>query len=141
VRIIALFLLLLASSCNRPTLSVDTGYFTRKDLASYHVGTPDPNKQSPIFGQRLYVSWNVTNEEFTKAPLTLHLQVHLKKGGLLDKVVALDTPEGSYIFPIVGDDYTGKGGLLSYKVDLLSGDTALATSRHKFWVEEIKFSE
>ncbi len=141
MRCIAFFLLLLSCSCNRPTLSVETGYFTRKDLASYHVGTPDPNKQSPIFGQRLYIHWDVPNDEFEKGPLTLHLQIHLKKDGLLKKAIDITEAKGSYVFPIVGEDYTTKGGLLSYKVGLFSGDKELLSSKHKFWVEEINFSE
>ncbi len=133
---------MLTSSCTRSTLSVETGYFTRKDLASYHVGTPDPNKQSPIFGQRLYIHWNVSDQELQgESPLTLHLQVHLKKDGLIKKVVKVDKPKGEYVLPIVGEDYTVRGGLLSYNVALFSGDKELATSKHKFWVDEIKFSE
>lgn len=138
MRLIALFLLILASSCKRPTLSVEPGYFTRKDLASSYVGTPDPNKQKPIFGQRLYISWDRPQEEM---PLSLHIQVRLKKKGFLDKIVPLDTSSGSYTFPIVGPDYTSGGGLLSYKVELLSKDSVVATSKHKFWVEDIHFSE
>lgn len=141
MRIALLLLTLLVTSCKQPTLAVETGYFTRKDLASSHVGTPDPNKQSPIFGQRLYISWNVTPEEFASGQLVLQIKARLKKEGMLDKKVPLDSPTGTYIFPIVGDDYTKGGGLLSYKVTLMSGDKELAKSRHKFWVEELHFSE
>lgn len=141
MRVALLLLALFVTSCNRPTLSVETGYFTRKDLASSHVGTPDPNKQNPIFGQRLYISWNVTPEEFANAPLKLHIKARLKKEGMLEKTVLLESAKGSYTFPIVGDDYTKGKGLLSYKVQLISGDKELAESRHKFWVEELQFSE
>lgn len=136
-----LFLALLSTSCKRPTLAVESGYFTRKDLASYQVGTPDPNKLNPIFGQRLYITWNVTPQEFAQGPLELHIMANLKKEGTLDKKVPLDRASGSYTFSIAGDDYTKKGGLLSYKVTLLSDNKEIALSRHKFWVEELKFSE
>ncbi len=141
MRIGLLLLTLLIASCGRPTLSVQSGTFTRRDLASSHVGTPDPDKQKPVFGQRLYISWNVKPQEFTSGPLELQIDVRLKKGGTLSKTVLLDKASGKYIFPIVADDYTKRGGILSYKVVLLSDGKKLSQSRHKFWVEEIQFSE
>lgn len=135
---IAPLLLLLLTSCSKPTLTVEPGYFTRKDLASSYVGTPDPNKQKPIFGQRLYITWNHPEADL---PLELHIQVRLKKKGFLDKKVPLSTSSGEYIFPIVGNDFTEEGGLLSYKVEILSHDKVIDSSRHKFWVEDIHFSE
>ncbi|MCE5293879.1 MAG: hypothetical protein LLF94_04630 [Chlamydiales bacterium] len=141
MRVVALLLALVATSCSQPPLTVETGYFTRKDLASSHVGTPDPTKQQEVFGQRIYIAWNLSKQEYAQGQTTLHIQARLKKGGILTQDVPLDAASGRYIFPIVGDNYSKKGGLLSYKVELLSNGKPLATSSHKFWVEEIHFSE
>ncbi len=141
MRLALLILGLLATSCSRSTLDVNTGYFTRSDLASVKIGTPDPTKQEAIFGQRVYISWNATKKEMESGPLALHIQVLLKKGKRLDEKVPLDKPSGTYIFPIVGTNYTQEGGLLSYQVTLLAGTKTVAESHHKFWVKQIEFSE
>lgn len=138
---LALFALLLCTACKSHTLSVQTEYFGRNDLASVIVDTPDPHKQEPIFGQRLYISWKLTKEQFAEKPVVLLCQVKLKKGQLLEKTVPINSLTGTYIFPIVGEDYTKHGGLLSYQIKLLGQDNVLATSRHKFWVEQIKISD
>ncbi len=141
MRVILLLLALSVSSCKSPTLSVDTGYFTRSDLASVKIGTPDPHKQEPIFGQRLYISWNATKEQMALGPLQLHIKVLLKKGKMLDEKVPLHTAAGTYIFPITGTNYTEEGGLLSYEIALLANDTQLSVSRHKFWVDQINIRD
>ncbi len=133
--------MLFVTSCKSNTLSVETSYFTRKDLASSVVGTPDPTKQEAVFGQRLYISWNVAPPKFNEGPLELAIQVRLKKGALLEKTVSLTEPSGKFIFPITGNDYSKKGGLLSYQVKLFSSGKELASSKHKFWVDPIQFSE
>jgi hypothetical protein len=139
--IFTLFLLLAATSCKSPTLSVETGFFSRKDLASSVVDTPDPNKQKPIFGQRLYINWHLTPQEFAQKPVELKIQVRLKKDQLLEETVPITTASGSYIFPIVGDNFTKNRGLLSYQIKIIGNGHELAASRHKFWVDQIQFSE
>lgn len=138
---VALLLLLLTVSCKQRELSVDTTYFTRKDLASVVVDTPDPDKEKPIFGQRLYINWEVTKQQFAMGPLELHIQLMLKKGSMMEDRIPLNEASGTYIFPIVSSDYTKEGGLLSYKITLLSNGKELAVTRHKFWVDQIEFSE
>lgn len=71
----------------------------------------------------------------------LHIQVLLKKGKRLEETIPLEKAKGSYIFKIVGDDFKEQKGLLSYKVELTQNGKILAKSRHKFWVDPIKFSE
>ncbi len=142
MRLVLFFLLLLAtSSCKRSPLEVEAAYFTRKDLASVHVGTPDPNKLLPIFGQRLYIKWDTQEISQAKPPLELFIRVMLKKGKMLEEKIPLKESSGSYLFPIVGANFSDEGGLLSYKIELLSQGKVIATSRHKFWVEPIKFSD
>ena len=138
MRLALLLLMALAfTSCKRPPLQVEAAYFTRKDLASTPMGTPDPNKLLPIFGQRLYIKWNTEK----KAPLELYVRVMLKKGKLLEEKIPLKESSGSYIFPIVDKNYTEEGGLLSYKIELLKNGKVISTSRHKFWVDPITFSD
>jgi len=138
---LAILALFLCTACKSPMLNVQTEYFGRNDLASVIVDTPDPDKQEPIFGQRLYISWKLSKEQFADKPIALFCQVKLKKGQLIEKRVPLTKASGTYIFPIVGPDYTQKGGLLSYQIKLMTGDIVISTSRHKFWVDEIKIQD
>jgi hypothetical protein len=133
--------LLLCTACKSSTLSVHTEYFTRNDLASVIVDTPDPNKQEAIFGQRLYISWSLSKEQFAQKPVELACQIMLKKGQMIEKKIPVTQAFGTYVFPIVGQDFTKNGGLLSYQIKLVAADKVLATCRHKFWVEQIKISD
>lgn len=133
INALLLLILLCTTSCKSPTLSVHAEYYSRQDLASYIIDTPDPKKQQSIFGQHLFITWNA----FHKAPLELKVNVLLKNGDRLEKTIPITKTSGNYSFPIVGKDYIEKGGLLSYKVELLSNGTVVETSRHKFWVEPI----
>lgn len=126
--------LLLLTSCSRGPLSVQTEYWRQKDLASYIVDTPDPQKQEPIFGQRIRISWSTA----AKDPLTLNVTIRLKNGDEIHDVYPLKKPTGELIVPVVGDNFTQKGGILSYKIILLSGSEVIAETHHRFWVELIK---
>jgi hypothetical protein len=136
-----ILLLLFCTACKSPTLSVHSEYYTRQELASYIIDTPDPKKQQPIFGQHITINWNVSKKVFQEGPLELKLHVITKNGEMQEKNIALDKPSGTYIFPIVGKDFTEKGGLLSYKVELTSNGKEIATSKHKLWVDQIKIQD
>lgn len=133
-------LLFFCSACSNAPLSVQTEYFSRNDLASVIVDTPDPGKQQHIFGQRLYISWSVTEEQFEQ-PLELDCHIKLKNGQVLEQKIRLKLPVGTYIFPIIGENYTTNGGLLSYQIKLKANGKVLATTQHKFWVKKIDIEE
>jgi hypothetical protein len=137
-----LFALILAvvvsSSCNRTKLSVRSEYYSRQNLASYIIDTPDPRKEGSDFGQRLIINWAVPENIFQQTKVTLVLQVRLKNGD--DKLtrIVLRNRTGRTFYPIFGKDYTKKGGLQSYLVRLEANGETLARSRHKLWVERVK---
>lgn len=132
--------LTLCTSCSNAHLSCRSEYFSRKNLASTIIDTPDPRKSSDEFGQRLVIRWKVTEKKFSEGHLVLVLTVRLKNGEEKKSKITLKTRTGHTFYSIFGNDFAKKGGLQSYKAVLMSNGKALATSRHKLWVEKIKTS-
>lgn len=129
------------TACSTKPLDVTTEYWSRKDLASSIMDTPDPNKDKPIFGQRILISWSVSKKTFDEGLLELLIKVKLKNGQQTDQKIALEKSSGTYIFPIYGDDFTKKEGLQSYLIELQSNGQTIGTKRHKLWVNPITFSQ
>jgi hypothetical protein len=134
-----IFLIIISSltSCSRKPLDVSTQYWSRKDLASVIIDTPDPAKNHPKFGQKILISWSVSKKILSQGPLELDLKVNLKNNERIYRKVLLKKRSGTYQFEIYGDDFTKKGGLLSYFVELQSNGKPINTKRHKLWVEPI----
>lgn len=134
--LIYFLLLLFVSSCSSTSLSVQTEYWNPKDLASVRVGTPDPEKNSNNFGQHIYISWTLPSNTNVHHAF-LQINIRLKNGELLQKTVPIQDHRGVYCYPILGDDYVKKGGLLSYLIVLFSDKKEVAVSKHIFWVDEV----
>lgn len=131
------FLSLFCVSCSTAHLHVRSEHYSRQDLASYAMDTPDPRKTSADFGQRLVIHWQVTENTFQKGPLELVLSVKLKNGEEKKSKTVLTKREGRTFYPIFGNDYVKKGGLQSYLVELKSCGKTLTSSQHKLWVKKI----
>jgi hypothetical protein len=130
-------LILISSSCSSPTLSVQTEYFRPADLASVHVHTPDPEKDANLFGQHIYIYWTLSSS--TKQDrAALDIKVRLQNGELQEKVIPITDLRGVFCYQIVGDDFTKKGGLLSYLIELKVNGSQVAVCKHTFWVEALK---
>ena len=125
------------TSCSSANLYVRSEYYSRQNLASYAVDTPDPRKDSSDFGQRLVIGWSMTESVFQSAPSELVLRVKLKNGEEKVSKIVLTKRQGRTFYPIFGNDYTKKGGLQSYLVQLESGGKVLTSSKHKLWVQKI----
>ena len=134
----ALVFLTYFTSCSSTKLDVRSEYYSKQDLASYILDTPDPRKNSTDFGQRLNIDWGMNQETFEKANPELVLYVRLKNGEEKVSQIMLTRRQGHTFYPIFGNDYTKKGGLQSYLVQLKSDGKVLASSQHKLWVEKIK---
>lgn len=135
---LVLGLMFMIISCSHPYLSVRSDYFSRKDLASYHLDTPDPRKNQAIYGQRIYTSWYLPNDLFSEEKTFLEIRVHLKNGQDLFEKKPLKRRIGRYTYPIQGEVYTESGGLLSYLVQITTDGKVVAESRHKFYRESIE---
>lgn len=142
MKYIAPFVLLscltLTASCRTTDLTVRSEYYNKEHLASYTMDTPDPRKNSSSFGQRLIINWSVPESTYQKGPLELVLRVRLKNGEEKNVKILLTKRAGQTFFPIFGNDFTKKGGLQSYFVELQSAGKTIDKNRHKLWVEMIK---
>ena len=139
--VLAVLSCLLLCSCGRQQLYVRSEYFTKKDLASVVIDTPDPRKDMPYFGQRIAVEWNLPATVIRNNDCELKIYYRLLDGTERTKELKLEQRLGKYELLITGDDYTVSGGLLSYLVTITQNGHIIAESRHKFWVNPIIISE
>lgn len=130
-------LMLLLSGCQRETFVVQTDYLSEENLASYHVGTPDPLLNCPPVGQRMYVKWKIPEPLFCSE--NLYIKVVIRFRNREEETVIIDKLDrkGSYIYYLLQENYFQKEGILTYKVMLMSGDTILDQWLHQLWVDRI----
>ena len=130
-----LILVLLLTSCSSNYLSVYTDFVGIETLASFHVGTPDPELKCPSYGQRLHIAWCVP------CPIDLSIRARIRFANLqeVDWVFPVTLPRGRVTYVLLNEEYDTTGGILSYKVDLLEGDKVLEEERHALWTELILF--
>ncbi len=129
-------------SCTTPLLSVRSDYYNKKNLASCVVDTPDPRKDHPYYGQRIYINWALPFSTLKKAPCTLRILYRVNKSeeeGVEEH--AITNALGSSVFRIGEERYKETGGLLSYKIAIIQEGKEIAVSKHKFWVEKITLKE
>lgn len=131
--------LFLTISC-KPILSVRSDGFSRRDLASVIVDTPDPTKDKPYFGERISINWYVPSGQFNETPIDLVIHVKLKNDKEKTERIPLTSHWGSYVYTIGPSEYELTGGILSYQVQLQSQGKTIAESQHKFWVEPVTIS-
>lgn len=120
-------------------LTVHTEYLSYKNLASFHVGTPDPELFCPTVGQRLVIHWTLPNSFCSYNQLTLKIKIRFSNNEETEVNVRLNHLQGTYIYSLLNDDFFEKCGILTYKVDLLGDDLVLETWNHQLWAERITF--
>lgn len=120
-------------------LSVHTEYLSYQNLASFHVGTPDPELCCPTVGQKLVISWSLPKFFCSYNQLTLKIKIRFCNNEETEVTVRLNHLQGTYIYSLLNDDFFEKGGILTYKVDLLGNDLILDTWNHQLWAERISF--
>jgi hypothetical protein len=133
--------LVLCVGCQNQRLIVETRYLGRNTLASTVVGTPDPRQRCPTTGQELYVTWRLP-EEFASYD-NLYLLMTLRYGNREENCVRIPVNRfrGCYVYCLCDNEYWDVCGILTYKVDLYSGECLLDTWHHQVWSELINFDE
>lgn len=131
----------LLCSCSPNTLTTQTNYLNREQLASYHVGTPDPALATPIIGQRLLVHWNLD-----KAYLCcedLYLYVHIRFGNReehIEKVAIFDS-SGYFSYKLMDEEFCEKESIATYKIEIYGNGSLILCRQHQLWVELIQIGE
>ena len=126
------------TACSTPEIKARTFYTSRKDLASYVIDTPDPEKTTIGLGQVIWVRWTCPHVDPTTV---VDATIRFKNGSERHSVYPVDTQYGWLTLEIPSDEHKERGDILSYKILLKRGDEILATTQHKLWVERITITE
>lgn len=134
-----IIILLLLTSCSSKYLAIHTDFISAENLASFHVGTPDPELYCPDYGQRLHIAWNVP----CAASLAVHARIRFKNLEEIEWSFDLNEPRGIYSYVLLNKDYDNTGGILTYKVSLVNhasgGPVVVEEQYHALWTELILF--
>ncbi len=139
--LLCIVLLHILAGCSQQQLTIYTDYLSHKNLASYRVGTPDPLQAHPPIGQRLVISWKFSKATLHLGDIHLEAKIRFRNREEVTEIVSICKRSGTYYYNLLNEDFVEKGGILTYKVDLLSHDQVLEEWRHQLWTELILFDE
>ncbi len=119
-------------------MNVQNAYLSQQDLASVYVNTPDHRREHPVIGQQITIEWCVEKNEYDENccwELLLQLRYRSRES---EKVsYPLYKRKGFVEHKTVGDDFFSKGGVQTFKVDLLCDGSLVEEWRHQTWSEVI----
>ena len=127
--------------CSENHLSVYSDFLSHENLASYHVGTPDPMLNNPPVGQRLIVSWSIPKEYLDYEDLHLMLTIRFRNREEFTQKICIHTVSGTYFYKLLNDDYFAVDGIRTYKVELIGAGCVLEQWRHQIWAELITLDQ
>ncbi len=134
---LALFTLL-AAGCSKPSVSARTFYTSRDDLAAYVIGTPDPQIASKGLGQSIWVRWRAPElSEKTHLDATILFNDESER----HETYPVANKFGWMMVEIKDTEYKEKKGLASYSISLCDGETILASTKHKMWIDKIEIED
>lgn len=135
-----LILLFNLASCSQK-LVVQTDYFSHQDLASFRIGTPDPLKRDFHVQQRLLISWHLKKRDFLcKNNVHIDMTIRLRNREEKSYTIPITENEGTYVYHVDQEDFENKGGILTYKVELIADGVIEEEWIHQLWVELIRFN-
>jgi hypothetical protein len=142
-----LLLLAFFTSCSSPPLHLHTAFISKDQLASYHVGTPDPRLMHPDIGQRLVIQWSLPTNLYNYPDLQLVVVLRLANGTeqqlnypitqTWHSVFHPTQHYGTEVFTLLDEEFLTTGGIITYKAKIHSGSVVLAEWYHCLWNETI----
>lgn len=126
-------ILLFSTSCTFHRLDIQTQYFTHENLASYHVGTPDPQLDHPAIGERLLIQWSLPSQQFETDKTVLYLTVRFKNRHEEKREIYLAKSKGITLYVLKNEEFLNSGGILTYFAEIRNSSTTLATWKHPLW--------
>ncbi|MDN3504507.1 MAG: hypothetical protein P0S95_02890 [Rhabdochlamydiaceae bacterium] len=136
------FLLILIGTSCRP-LSVDRRYTNSGSLASNFVKSPDPLKENPPLGEKLWVSWKLPSKYFRNNDKYI-LNLRVVKKNLEEDVVTFPVTHriGRVVYSCMGEQYSESGGVLTYKAEIVTLDgVVIKTVKQSMWFTPIHVDE
>jgi hypothetical protein len=128
---------LIFTSCSHTYVSARIYPYSRKDLPSYHIDTPDLLKANILPTEVLAIDWKLPSSSDSAS---YHLNVTMRFFDESEKEVdiPLSSLFGKKIIELSQDEYKGsKGGIKSYRILLMEGSNIIAQTRHKLWEDKI----
>lgn len=140
--LLLLCILLCSCSIKEPSITAYTEFLSRKNLASFYVGTPDPQESYPSVGQRLRVKWALPKYYFKNDPnIIIRIGIRFYNKDEILKELIITHPIGVYEYVILNEEYFCKNGILAFYVDMLMQGEVICTWKHQLWVEKINFTK
>jgi len=138
IYVVALCAFLVAGCSKQPSVCARTFYTSRNDLAAYVIGTPDPQIATKGLGQSIWVRWTAP-----KAHENTHLDVTIRFNDESERheTYPIHNRFGWVMVEIKDTEYKEKKGLAAYSISLREGETILATTKHKMWVDKIEIKD
>lgn len=133
-------LVVLAGCCGHGPLNVRHQYLDSRYLASSHVGTPDPNA-SRFYGQQLIIQWAVPKEERKLPNKNLLLTVRFGNAQVKEVVFPIQGRGGTCRYRLLGRNFCDKRGVITYKIEMRSGDCVLREWTHQVWAELVEIED
>lgn len=134
-------LLFCCSSCFPHDIDVQTQYLSHENLASYHIGTPDPHLDNTAIGQRLLIQWSLSSEQMEDSndlsTIFLYLTVRFRNHQEQEIKIPIYEKRGYYLYNLTNEDYCKFGGILTYKVEIQKNECIIASWKHPLWVKLI----
>lgn len=134
-----LFFIFHLTSCTPHKLAVQTRYFSREDLASFYVGTPDPLQNDPPVGQSLLFFFKLGNDFYSYQNISIRYKIRLADRTEVEDAFTLREPKGYFTYSLFGDDYFKSGGITTYKAELIGDGEIIEEWRQHLWKDLIKF--
>ncbi|MCB1107221.1 MAG: hypothetical protein KDK76_03905 [Chlamydiia bacterium] len=132
-----IFLFLLLCSCGRCYLSVKREPIDQTSLASTFVGSPDPRQKSPPKGLELILEWILPGHIMQEEP-TLVLSIIYKNHTEEKVCYPIMKRWGTTTYSVVGEKYQEKGGLLTYKAEIIGkNEEVIKEWKQQLWVDLI----
>lgn len=139
--LLACFFLCSLSGCKRYYLEVSQQIVNQAILASTHVGSPDPRQCPPPLGRRLIISWQVPKEIFDQHP---HIDLNVMFWNYTEERTSftMEANRGYVLYTLIGSEFLEKGGILSYKAQLVTESGQVYRSwKQQLWVDLIKIED
>jgi len=140
-RLVALFILLVLTSCGTEKLAVQSEYLLPGRYASVWVGTPDPHKTYPDIGQRLIMRWKLRSEMARYDQVVLKLRIRFRNYEMYEKSYVIECPVGRMIYNVMSEDYECTQGIGAYTVEILGDGEQIAKIQHHLWKELISIED
>lgn len=122
-------------------LSVQTQYLNRSSLASFHIGTPDPQLHFPRIGQQLLIEWKFPKSYLCENCLQIQYTIRFGNRSEIIETIPVEKCNSYYVFDLSSDQFCERGGIRTYKVEVLYQGEIIESWYHQLWVELISVGE